>query len=152
MLIVLLALASASFAYGQSNTAAARGNGDEQWIRDLERRLGDAITRMDRTEVSKLLAYDFISTGSNAEVSDKAQTIASLTPYPDVKISFAIDDINVRLYQGTTAVVTGRDTLKLETKEKSTTITFRFTRVYIKRDGRWQVVAQQVTTIPQGRE
>lgn len=147
LLIVLLTLASASFAYAQAVQQAA-GSSDEQWIRDLERRLGDGITRMDREDVAKIMADDFISVGSNGDVTNKEQTLDTMRPYPNVKISFQIEDTDVRLYEGTTAIVMGRDTLILETKERRAVIDYRFTRVYIKKQGRWQLVTQQVTQLP----
>ena len=151
LLVLLITLTSLSFAYGQERTETSAGR-DELWIRDLERRLGDAITRMDRAEVSRLLADDFITTGSNSEIGDKAQTLKTLGPYPDIKVSFEIDDINVRLYEGTTAIVTGRDILKFETRERTVKVEYRYTRIYIKREGRWQLVAQHVTQIPDKRQ
>ena len=53
-------------------------------------------------------------------------------------------DVKVQLY-GDSAVLTGRTDIKGKEKSQDISGAYRWLRVYVKRDGRWQVVAEQVT-------
>jgi ketosteroid isomerase-like protein len=56
------------------------------------------------------------------------------------------DDINVRVY-GDTAIVTGRSTAKGKDQYGTMDEQRRWTRVLVRRDGRWQFVHFQGTPI-----
>ncbi len=64
--------------------------------------------------------------------------------------SYESDGVNVRAY-GNTVVATGRITRKGHSKVQNKDLSgqFRFTRVYVKQHGQWQMVASQVTRITQ---
>jgi uncharacterized protein DUF4440 len=57
-----------------------------------------------------------------------------------------ISDLNVRVY-GNAAVVTGRSIQSGNENGKDYRGDYRFTRVYVKRDGHWKTVALQTTRI-----
>jgi hypothetical protein len=61
--------------------------------------------------------------------------------------SVKFDEIKVHPY-GETAVVTARSTAKGQDNGKDFSGQYRYTRVYVKRQGRWQLVATQSTRIP----
>ena len=133
---------------GQTRSRNASGEA-EQAVRDLEHKYSDAVMRQDVAAIGNLLADDFVATSSRGEIRDKAKEIDDIKPSPDFKMEgFSLDDIEVRLF-GDTAVVTGRSTLRVAFRGQSSTSAFRYTRVYVKRHGRWQVVAQQLTRLPQ---
>ena len=73
---------------------------------------------------------------------DKKQQIAALSS-GDLKLSEAkSNDVRIRIY-GETAVMTGRFTAKAESTGKREMIEERYTAVWVRRDGRWQLVAEQ---------
>src|SRR5262249_40187661 len=55
-------------------------------------------------------------------------------------------EMTVRIY-GTTAVVVGRTTNEGHRGDRDVGGDFRYTRIYVKRDGHWQAVAGQYTRI-----
>ena len=57
-----------------------------------------------------------------------------------------ISDLKVRLYENT-AIVTGRSVQKGMENGKDYSGDYRFTRVYVKQEGRWLTVALQTTLI-----
>ncbi len=59
--------------------------------------------------------------------------------------SFKIDEVSVRVF-GDAAVVTGRTTASTG-GARPATVTLRFTDIFIRRAGRWQVVASQATEL-----
>jgi uncharacterized protein DUF4440 len=65
---------------------------------------------------------------------------------PEVRIeTFTIDDVIVRVFDNA-AVVTGR-TLVTTGGTNVESVTLRFTDVFIRRGGRWQIVASQATRL-----
>jgi ketosteroid isomerase-like protein len=62
--------------------------------------------------------------------------------------SITNDDVKVRVH-GDTTVVTGRTTQKGEYKGQPSISPVLFTRVYARRGGQWQLVANHVSSIPQ---
>jgi ketosteroid isomerase-like protein len=121
----------------------------EQAVRKIEGMYRDAVMQQDVAGVGRILADDFVATSSRGEIRDKAKEIDDIRPSPDYKMEgFGLDDMNVRIF-GDTAIVTGRSVLQVAFKGQSSTSVFRYTRVYVKRDGRWHAVAQQLTRMPQ---
>ena len=85
--------------------------------------------------------------GSSGNIStDKKDSIAraNTTPAGQKFVSLGFDDARVRIYDNT-AVLTGRRMLKTESGEAQ----LRFMHRFVKRQGRWQMVASQVTSIAQ---
>ena len=76
----------------------------------------------------------------------KAEQIASWKAGDYHFSAFDSDDLRIRLY-GEAAVATGRIVEKGEMKGRDISGRHRFTRVFVKRQGRWQMVATQVTPI-----
>lgn len=60
-------------------------------------------------------------------------------------VGVRMDDIHVRVF-GDAAVVTGRTTATSGTDAQ--TVALRFTDVFVRRDGRWLVVASHATRVP----
>ena len=114
----------------------------ETELMDLERDIGAANVRRDKAFFEWIEADEFIFTDSAGGVTTKAEDVASLDkPAGDFKlVSYDVDDMKVRVY-GNTAVVTGRTTTKLQSKDREVVSRSRFTDVFVKRDGRWQLVA-----------
>jgi ketosteroid isomerase-like protein len=123
----------------------------------LEEQLARAVVRGDRSFFERVLADDFTHTShsgvfktraqwlAEAKASDQAEAKAAATRYEAMEV----DDLAVRVY-GDTAVVTGRTTPKGQTaKGQPMTGQYRFLRVWVRRDGRWQAVAFQGTRIAQ---
>jgi uncharacterized protein (TIGR02246 family) len=151
ILTVLLLLEGGSPAKpsaGNDDAAAKKANGPEEELRALEAKLNEAIVRADLGFFDRVFADDFTHTNHNGEFRSKAQWLANHKPGAKSPYeSFDTEDLSVRVY-GETAVVTGRSLPKgKDSKGQAITGQFRFTRVWVKRDGRWQVVAFQGTRI-----
>ena len=114
----------------------------EAKLMQLERDIGDANVRRDKAFFERIEADEFVFTDSAGGLTTKAEDVASLDkPAGEFKlISYVPDDMKVRVY-GNTAVVTGRTTTKLQSKDREVTNRSRFTDVFVKRNGRWQLVA-----------
>jgi ketosteroid isomerase-like protein len=136
-------------AFAQMANGAQSAGEIEQAIKALENRYAEAVRRQDVAALEELLAEDFMATSSRAEMRDRAAEVADVKGSPDFVLeAFDLDDMKVRSY-GDAAVATGRSILKVKYRGQSNTSEFRFTRVYVRRNGKWQVVAQQLTRLPQ---
>jgi len=147
--IAVLVIAASSLALGQTlRRNANRDSIAEQVVKQLENELINAQMRADTTVFGRILADDFTGTNAFGTVANKAEVL-NLYKAGSIKRELVnLDDVNVRIY-GDTAVVTGRATLKGQFTGQDTSGKFRYTRVYVKRNGRWQVVAWQATRIAQ---
>jgi ketosteroid isomerase-like protein len=104
-----------------------------------------AVLSKDIPALNALLA-DKLSWIARGDRLDKAQVIADFKSENLHFNSLSHDELVVQMF-GTTAVVTGHSTSVLEYKGKSFTSPRLFTSVYMKLDGRWQLVAHQVSEL-----
>jgi len=148
--IVVLIFAATSFAASQATEQklSSKNLKTKQELIKLEEEWHNAYMRRDATPLERILADEYIAVGGGGGSVNKAQTIEGLkndratyeysTPY----------DMDFRFY-GDTVVVVGR------TKEKGKaqngtefSVEYRWTDVFVKREGRWQCVAAQVVRVP----
>ena len=108
----------------------------------IERDIGDANVRRDKAFFERVEADEFVFTDSGGGMTTKAEDVASLDkPAGEFKlVSYVVDEMKVRVY-GKTAVVTGRTTTTLRGRDREVVNRSRFTDVFVKRGGQWQIVA-----------
>lgn len=140
--ILILGLLGLSFAGAQTRKPIQKTSKTEAQLMQLERDIGGANVRRDKAFFQRIEADEFIFTDSAGGLTTKAEDVASLDKPPgEFKlVSYDVDDMKVRVY-GKTAVVTGRTTTKLQGKDREVTNRSRFTDVFVKRGGRWQLAA-----------
>jgi len=153
-LIVVSILVSALFHVGFTQTVQrpAQGSKDEQVLRRLEDEWLGSIRRGEKATFDRIVAEDFIGTDESAKVRNKAQERELIqVPPSSIKTSLTNEDVQVRVY-GNTAVVTGRIVVKIQPGGQAD-ISFqsRFTDTFLKRQGRWQVVARHYSRLPPER-
>ena len=151
--IVLLAFTVPPYAESQTTIKQATQQSDaEKELLKLEREWLDSYVRRDAAAMDRNVADDFTITYPNGAVSTKAQTMADLVrPGPaDPSLTFTTEDTKVRLY-GDAAVLTGRVIEKRRRDNREITIGSRYTDTYVRRQGRWQVVASHLGRLPPER-
>jgi uncharacterized protein (TIGR02246 family) len=148
--IAVLTLTLASIALGQEQSA----NRDQrssvgQAIRQLDNERIQAQIGADAVALGRIYADDFIGVGPSGTVRTKAQVISDFTS-GDLKFqSITTDEVQVRVYENT-AVETGLSTMVGQDKGKAVPRDTRFTRVWVKQQGRWRLVANHYSSrIPQ---
>jgi hypothetical protein len=154
--IMVLFAGIAATALGSSTFVARQDPGAEREVRELEGQLSRAVIAGDRAFFELVLAADFTHTSHAGKFKTRAEWMAeskaenpqgqpqsNKTTYE----AFEVDNLAVRIYSDT-AVVTGRSTPRGRTaKGEAMRGQYRFLRVWVKRDGRWQVVAFEGTRI-----
>ena len=93
------------------------------------------------------MADDYVLTTVSGEVVNKARVLA------EVKSANATADVRntevaVRVY-GNVAIVTGLVLISGKFNDKDVSTRSRYIKVYVKRQGQWQVVTAQATLIAQ---
>lgn len=127
-------------------TLSAFGNESEREVKQIEDQIGEAIVKRDAAFVERIWAEEFVYTGVRGEVKSKAEILAELKA-GDLKFEeMKFDEVRIRVF-GDAAVVTGRATTKGRSKQGEISGRFRYTRVYVKREGAWQLVSFQGTAI-----
>ena len=115
----------------------------------LDRAWEDAIIQKNADEMARLAADDLIYTHAGCSIDDKPGMIDHIMNGELTFVSVDYEDIQVRAH-GDMAVLTCAlhlDTLDKEGKEGE--LHFRTTHVWILEKGRWQLLANQSTHIPQ---
>lgn len=120
---------------------------DRQWIIE-------AYGSKDLKDFDRIVAEDFVGTGANGKLQTKAQKMANVkadytetwSPGAVFKIDEATHD--VRKF-GNTAISTGFIIEDYMYKTTHINGHVHFTNVYLKRNGRWQVVSSHFTNIKQ---
>ena len=150
--IAALTMAASSLALGQmtskkANYANQQADSVEQAVTQLEEELRVAISKRDMKAYARIVGDDYVFTNQDAVIRTKAQMVSAYDAGSIKYESVMFDEIKVHAY-GDTAVVTGRTTQKMKDNDKDITGQFRYTRVYVKRQGKWQLVATHSTRIP----
>ena len=146
--ITALTLTAVVAGAGARSPAASRCESVEQTLRQIERESVDAAMRRDTGYLNRLLADGYVDTTAGGKVRTKGDVLADYRSGRLRVTALAVDDVKVRAY-GDAAVVTGRSTIRGRTEDGDFNGTGRFTRVFARIDGRWQVVADQSTSVPQ---
>jgi ketosteroid isomerase-like protein len=147
LIIAVLVLTAASIALGQKQSARRdQRRSVEQVIRQLDHERIQAQIHADRVALDRIYADDFIGIGPSGTVRTKPQVLADFTSH-DLKFqSITTDDVRIRVY-GNTVVETGRSTMVGQDKGRVVPRDNRFTRVWVRRQGRWRIVANHYSLL-----
>jgi len=130
---VVLILGISSIALGQYK----KGSVEDQLIQ-IDKKWTFAELTGDKKAVADLIADDYVGTTQRGETENKTQYLASVAPNADMVKS---DDYKVTIY-GKTAIMTHRGTVS-----GVRNIQFRSTHVWMKRGGKWLIVAHHGSQI-----
>lgn len=138
VLVLVVVLSSASV-FAQDKAA--------QEAIETEKKRVQYLIRDDLVSLAGILADDLTYTHSSGVLDTKDQFLASLRSGEVKYEMIEHESINARTY-GDTAVLTGRSKVKVKVKGQDLNMQLRFTLVYVKREGGWQMAAWQSTRLP----
>jgi ketosteroid isomerase-like protein len=121
------------------------GNG--QTVIDLDRKRMQAMAAKDVATLEALIADDLIYTHSSARLDTKRSLIDNMKSGSTVYSAVEPSDVKAQDL-GDTVVLTGIAQIKVASNGNQMAFGVRFTDVYAKRDGRWQMVTWQSTKLP----
>lgn len=121
------------------------GNG--QTVIDLDKKRMQAMAAKDVATLEALIADDLVYTHSSARLDTKRSLIEGMTSGKTVYTSVEPSDVKAQDL-GDTVVLTGVAQIKVTTGGTPNAFGVRFTDVYARRAGRWQMVTWQSTRLP----
>ena len=107
---------------------------------------GNAWVKGDAKFLDQLYATEYWATGDDGKTFNKTEGLKEDLSAAYTDKSFSLSELKAHVY-GQTGVVTGRNQNKYKKDGKAGENDFRFTDVFVKRDGRWQCVATQGTKV-----
>ena len=121
--------------------------GNEQMIIDLDKKRMTAMAQKDLATLNELIADDLVYTHSSARLDTKASLIGNMESGSTVYTSVVPSDVKAQDL-GDTVVLTGSCKISVNAGGRPNSFGVRFTDVYARRGGRWQMVAWQSTRTP----
>ena len=147
LVLAALALTATSLALGQEQSASRdQRSSVEQAIRQLDKERIQAQISADKVALDRIYAEDFIGVGPSGTVRTKPEVIKDFTSGSLKFQSITTDEVRVRIYENT-AVETGLSTMLGQDKGKTVPRETRFTRVWVKQQGRWRLVANHYSLL-----
>jgi N-acetylglucosamine-6-sulfatase len=119
---------------------------DDQAIWNLERRWMDAELRGDAPALERLLSRDYTALAPDGHINSRSQDIADIRTGALKLTRLDEHEVALRRY-GDSAVVTGRVALEGTEGGRSTAGIFAFSDFFVKRDGAWTAVADDVAKL-----
>jgi ketosteroid isomerase-like protein len=145
--ITAIVVALAPVAVGQTkNVRRTQTEVVVERVRQLDQERIQAQIHADAAALDRIYADDFIGVGPSGTVRTKPQVLADFTSHDLHFQSITTDEVRIRVY-GNTVVETGRTTTIGEDKGKVVPRDNRFTRVWVRRQGRWRLVANHYSTL-----
>jgi ketosteroid isomerase-like protein len=124
----------------------------ETEIKTLELKLAEMIVRGEWDEYASNLSSDYLHTRENGHVENKDETLASLRGVQNngkskiIVMEMEPADAAIRIY-GDVVVASAEFTITIRDSGQVKSRRTRLNDVFVKRDGRWWLVAEHDTTI-----
>jgi ketosteroid isomerase-like protein len=131
--------------------AATAQNSDtadaERYIKESERLWAESVASGDTSGLERFLADDIVGVDIDGSFYDKSKAIADTRSGPQQFVSNHLNDVKVRFY-GDTAIAQGSESW---VRRSGTPLRGRFvwTDTWIKRNGKWQIVAAEDVAVPE---
>lgn len=135
---------------GSQNCSARQGATQEDpAVAELTRQADQwdkAIVRKDRAAIAANMAEDFRQIDNDGDLSDKEAFVKNIVS-PKLEIDpYTVADFDVRLY-GNVALLSGRTSMTGRYDGKPFAGHYRYIDVYVRREGKWQIVSVQITPL-----
>jgi uncharacterized protein (TIGR02246 family) len=139
-LIFLILMASFSCVTAQNDSIRE--------VRQMERSWLDAYEQHDSKAMEAIVADDFTITFPDGRIQTKPQILSSLKQSRNgPPFKFYTEEVQSRIY-GDTVILIGRVITEWQQKGQTMKEVNRYTDTYVKRGGRWQVVASHLSYVP----
>ena len=142
LLAGLLLLGSIAFADDRSEQSNARAEIDK-----AQAEYRAALFNSDITKLAKIWTDDYTFTNGRGMFLSKGDRLNNIKTGATELASIKETDRAVRFYGNDTAIITGKVILKAKYSGHSSTGDYRYINVWVKRAGRWQMAANQITPI-----
>ena len=123
---------------------------EENHLLKLDNEWNEAYPSRDVSALDHIIADDWVCIDGAGLVISKRQLLDRVESSAAFLDPYKFDEITLRMF-GDTAIVTGRLSGTRRDNDGTFHLEQRYTRVYVKRNNRWQCVATQVTVVREER-
>ena len=152
--LMLFVVAACGVSNARQAAAPPQLSKAEEEVRKLERQWLDAYEQNDAEAMERIVADDFTITFPNGGIQTKPQ-LMSMIKAPrrpgQPRMKFRTEGVQSRAY-GDTVILIGRVVSEYERDGKTITEQSRYTDTYVRRDGRWQVVASHLSNVEEPKK
>lgn len=124
----------------------AHSSTPEDSVRAVESSRAQALLRADTIALSRMVADEFVEVSRLGQLRTKADNIRDIASGELRLTSVRYDSLTVRIY-GDVAVLRGIADNTGTFRGLPFSGKIRYTRIFVRRDGRWQAVAMQQTAL-----
>ncbi len=121
--------------------------GNAETVIELDRQRMEAMAKKDLAALNTLIADDLVYTHSTARLDTKQSLIGNMEGGSTVYTSVVPSDVKAQDL-GDSVVLTGSCKIGVMSQGRPNSFGVRFTDVWAKRGGKWQMVAWQSTRTP----
>ena len=145
-LVLVCGVLATLVATGSGAALAQATATDEQTLVELERSWNEAFYAKDIEFLDSVLAEEFVATYDDGSQGDRNRELELSASFNQRVISADQEDFTVRVY-GDAAVIWFTLRLVGLRQGQRAEVAFRYTDVWVRRDGRWQCVSAQSTRV-----
>src|SRR5262249_1957885 len=117
----------------------------ERYILESERQWAESVATGDTPAIERILADDFIGGDPQGHLYTKQKMIDETRSAPKYVVSNRLNDVKVRFYR-MIAIAQGSETWEKHSGERGR---FVWTDTWLRRNGRWQIVAAEDLIAPE---
>ena len=149
ILFLLFYMTAEGLAQGPTVAAGCEVGDAARTLCEMELRLTEALRRNDADALSRIYADEFHLVNFRGTRVDKAAVLRALREGRLRFDSLVVSELHVRVY-GDLGIISGRQNQVAREPGPDATPhpkIVRFTHVYVRREGTWQLIASQITPI-----
>ncbi len=143
---VLCCVVAAAWAIPASASQQPPVRSDQEILIELEQGWNEAFYRKDVAFIENLLADEFMATYDDGSRGDKAKELALTAEFNQQVESAILGEFTVRVYRDTAVVWFTLHLVGIRQGQRAE-VTFRYTDVWVLRDGRWRCVSTHSTKV-----
>ena len=148
LLLLTVALAGTLKGQGTDGNKAESVEAVKREVLKVEEERNQAMLKGDADALGRICADELAWMSPRGELLTKAEMLENLRSGKQEYVSTNRDDVRLHVY-GDTVVMTVHSNSTARWQGKTFSYPRRFSNVYVKRDGQWQLVLHQATPIAQ---
>jgi ketosteroid isomerase-like protein len=145
-LIALSILGSPATGHPQNAPKTPEEAAVEKEVLQFRGAVAEAVSAKDLAKLRAIYAESFTHTHASGKMDGKDSRIVSMLAADPAIENAPIEELSVRVFGATTAIVTGKSPIL--NKQEGRNYGFRWIAVYVKSGGAWHLATSQATPLP----
>ena len=146
-MVAVAFMAWAPVALAQAPASKGNPNDPVEQVRRLETQYGEALIKKDIATLQRIWSDDYQFINGSGALLNKAQRLENVRSTQTEIRAVQETDVRIRLVGGNTAVLTSHLVLTARYSGQEASGEYRNTAIWVKNQGSWQMVSNQITPI-----